>query len=219
MILSRYHLIFLHVQKTAGNSVSELLLPYSDDHKTLNKHQDGKDRFGLRGPATKRKHALLADYHETLADDFHRYRVAIAIRDPFARAVSMYFSPHKWLVPQQGQWVRQSPYWNIDRFETLVDTMVSLTDFLMINGTVQIPDYTIRQDNLTVDLEHLLSDVGIQASVAGLPHINKSAANTALIETAIQDRRAREICDKRFSTDITFINQLYPTLSVQRRSA
>ena len=147
MILSRHQLIFLHLQKTGGNSISELLLPFSNDSKTVRKHQDGKDRFGLNGPATKRKHAVLSDYHDTLGSDINHYRVAITTRDPFQRAISMYFSPHQWFAPKQGEWVRQEPYWDINRFETLVTNMLTLTDFLSVNGSVQLPDYVIRYEH------------------------------------------------------------------------
>lgn len=208
MILAHYRLIFLHLQKTGGNSVTELLLPFSDDQKTIKKHQDGKDRFGIRSDLTKRKHAVLADYQETLGQEFRQYRVAITVRDPFERAVSMYFSPHKWYVPKQGQWVKEAPYWDIDRFEALVLSMMTINDFLMIGGQAQQPDFCIQHASLKEDLDQMLIATGIPATASQLPHINQSAADSLLKTTALQDVRARRICDEVFRDDIALIQAL-----------
>jgi len=106
----RHRLIYLHPPKTGGNSIQSVLLPFSDDRKVLVGHQDGRDRFEVRGPATASKHATLADYASSL--DIAAYRVAISVRHPFDRAVSFFFSPHRWMRQTEDGWSLATPVWD-----------------------------------------------------------------------------------------------------------
>lgn len=77
------------------------LLPFSDDRMTTHKYQDAVHRFGLAGKFTKRKHALLSDYKTALGPTFCDYKVAVPIRDPIERAISLFFSPRRWMVEKK----------------------------------------------------------------------------------------------------------------------
>ena len=62
--------LFVHIPKTAGNSIQSVLRDYSEDQLiALRNEQDGIERFGLRNPKYKiKKHSTLGEYHDALGD-------------------------------------------------------------------------------------------------------------------------------------------------------
>lgn len=88
---------FIHVPKTAGNTVQQALIQAgcSTDEIVVNGHQDGRDRFDLRGATTCSKHQPLAHYHQCDPTSV-THPVMICVRRPLQRLVSLYFSPHRW---------------------------------------------------------------------------------------------------------------------------
>ena len=96
MIISRHKLIYIHAPKTAGNAIQSLLFDISDDDKIVYHHQNGVDRFEVSGPITFSKHSALRIYNNGLGNNLSGWRVMVSIRHPFERAISAYFSPHRW---------------------------------------------------------------------------------------------------------------------------
>ena len=94
MILHDLNAIFVHVPKTAGNFLTrDYLKRYSNDTLIATGHQDGVDRFEVRGEVTTHKHMTLSEYSKSL--DLRDAYVITSIRDPVERLVSAYFSPHR----------------------------------------------------------------------------------------------------------------------------
>lgn len=59
MISTEKNFIFIHVPKTAGNSLQDALRPFADDDFVIaHASQDGVERFGLKNPtyAELKKH-------------------------------------------------------------------------------------------------------------------------------------------------------------------
>lgn len=98
MILLRKNALFVHIPKTGGNSIQNLLLPYADDKKVIMPSwQDGTNRFGLQNekyPTTK--HSGLSEYkrylEESIFDNMFKFTV---VRNTYSRVMSFYFSPHR----------------------------------------------------------------------------------------------------------------------------
>ncbi len=208
MIFVSRKLIYLHVQKTGGNSVTKTLLPYSDDKMTLNRYQDAINRFGIKG-ISPRKHAKLPEYKEILGADFDDYKVALTIRDPLARAVSLYFSPHKWMVVEDEEWQYQKPYWDITRFEKLVTHMYSLEEFLTVDGQIRMPDHVMRFRNLQQNFADLCMEYNFPMQDFELPVANVSAASHALRKHALLDPRTKSLVDQRFANDYALISKFH----------
>ena len=63
--------MFVHIPKTAGNSIQSVLRDYSEDELVaLRKEQDGVERFGLRNPNYKiKKHSTLSEYYDVLGNE------------------------------------------------------------------------------------------------------------------------------------------------------
>src|SRR5256885_58381 len=88
--------LFVHIPKTAGNSIQSILRDYSEDEiVALRSEQDGIERFGLRNPNYKiKKHSTLAEYRGALGEErFRSLYKFVCVRNPWDRMVSYYFTP------------------------------------------------------------------------------------------------------------------------------
>lgn len=176
MISTLHKLIYLHAPKTGGNSIQTILLPYSDDRKVFVEHQDGHDRFEVRGGLTRKKHSTLRDYARALGPDIAAYKVAISVRHPFDRAVSYYFSPHRWMRKSGDGWVLEQPVWDQAAFTAMLGTVPSMASFLTVGDEFRQPDFVIRYETLEADFNAMRLALGIP-STPPFPHVNKSAGS------------------------------------------
>src|SRR5881628_1546322 len=107
MISFQKRFLFVHIPKTAGNSIQSVLRDYSEDQiVALRSEQDGIERFGVRNPNYKiKKHSTLAEYRAALGEEqFHSLYKFTCVRNPWDRLISYYFSPSRRVV----KWDRQT---------------------------------------------------------------------------------------------------------------
>src|SRR6266516_543555 len=98
MISFQKRFLFVHIPKTAGNSIQSALRDYSEDQLVaLHKEQDGIERFGLRNPNYKiKKHSTLADYRAALGEDqFRSLCKFTCVRNPWDRMISRITLPQR----------------------------------------------------------------------------------------------------------------------------
>jgi hypothetical protein len=207
MISSSLRFIYLHAPKTGGNSIQTLLQPFSDDAIVLKGHQDGRDRFEIKGNVTPRKHAYLSDYFKALGNGIDVYKTIISVRQPFHRAISFYFSPHRWMRKCEGAegWALESAFWNLDEFEKSIESMAPMIDFLKIDDVPVRPDHIIRFENIAEDFESCATAIGFRSSLAELPHVNRSAA-AHMARDALNDADAERLVKERFAADYKFFD-------------
>jgi hypothetical protein len=173
VISTRHRFIFIHAPKTAGNSLQELLLPFSDDTKTTTAHQDGVERFGIAGAVTKRKHATLADYEAALGHGgLERFTTFCVVRNPWERALSDYFSPHRWMEKRGAAYVAVTPEWDETRFLAGLSDLKPVSDFMKDGSGRFRADFVIRFESLDVDVAAAWARLGLPGS-ASLPHRNR----------------------------------------------
>ncbi|MGR1580857.1 sulfotransferase family 2 domain-containing protein [Thalassobius sp. S69A] len=201
----KHAFIYLHVSKTGGNSIQQILLPFSEDKKVVSGHQDGVDRFGLTGSITPEKHAFLERYEQACPGISKQNQVIISVRDPYLRALSGYFSPHRWMQPaQNGGFEMRPPEWSKTAFLAYLDSgqLPAATDWLRLAGAVAQPDHVIRFETIEEDLARTTRALGLNVDVSGqMPHVNKTAETGTLKQELAQDLALRDLVLDRYKED------------------
>jgi hypothetical protein len=193
MISFQKSFLFVHIPKTAGNSIQSALRDYSEDQLVaLRKEQDGIERFGLRNPKYKiRKHSTLREYRDTLGDEQFRklYRFA-CVRNPWDRMVSYYFTP-----------TQSAESWDREKFHGIISNAISVGDYLRLNQNEKNPfanvDYIMRFENLADDFRTVCNQLDI--SPVTLPQYNRS---TREHYSKYYDDELRKFVRNRFTEEI-----------------
>jgi len=193
MISLQKRFLFVHIPKTAGNSIQSSLRDYSEDQLVpLRKEQDGIERFGLRNPNYNiKKHSTLAEYRDALGNaQFGNLYKFTCVRNPWDRMVSYYFTP------------TQSPEtWDWKKFRKMIFKAVSVADYLRLDNCEQDPfanvDYIMRFENLADDFRTVCGTLGI--SPATLPQYKRSNRKQY---SKYYDDELRELVHTRFAEEI-----------------
>jgi hypothetical protein len=193
MISFQKRFLFVHIPKTAGNSIQSVLRDYSEDQLVaLRKEQDGIERFGLRNPNYNiKKHSTLAEYRDALGNEQFRVLYKFTcVRNPWDRMVSYYFTPTQ--APED---------WDRKKFRRIISKAVSIADYLRLDQGEEDPfanvDYILRFENLAVDFRTVCGMLGI--SPAMLPRYNRSSREHY---SKYYDDELRELVRARFAAEI-----------------
>ena len=193
MISFQKRFLFVHIPKTAGNSIQSTLRDYSEDQLVaLRKEQDGIERFGLRNPNYKiKKHSPLCEYRDALGNEqFRSLYKFTCVRNPWDRMVSYYFTP------------TQGPEaWDRKKFRNTISKAASVADYLRLDRNEQDPfanvNYILRFENLADDFRTVCGSLGI--SPATLPRYNRSSRDHY---SKYYDDEIRELVRTRFAAEI-----------------
>ena len=202
MISLQKRFLFVHIPKTAGNSIQSVLRDYSEDQLVaLRKEQDGIERFGLRNPNYKvKKHSMLSEYHDALGDEqFRKLYKFTCVRNPWDRMVSYYFTP------------TQSPEtWDRKKFRDMISKSVSVADYLRLQTGEDDPfvnvDYVMRFEKLIEDFRAVCAAIGI--SPPALPQYNRSNREHY---SKYYDEELRELVRARFAPEIDRFGYAFET--------
>jgi hypothetical protein len=215
-------IIFIHIPKTGGNSVQRVLAEYSEDKiivfnrideekryrgrgKSGFKNpvpQDGEDRFGVANlQYGLKKHATLAEYKNALADEIYNnmYKFSI-LRNPWDRAISFYFSPHRGNVI----WSRED-FVNFVKIKMLpvrsyIHQDVTKIDEQLNGGTLNKDiDFLLKFETLASDFKIVCDEIGVDYKP--LPTLNK---NPKKHYSYYYDDALKDMIIEKFSDEIEF---------------
>src|SRR5262245_11705475 len=125
MISFQKRFLFVHVPKTAGNSIQSVLRGYSEEELVaLRGEQDGVERFGLRNPKYKiKKHSTLAEYRAALGEtEFGDLYKFACVRNPWDRMISLYFTP-----------TQNTAVWDREKYTKVMVKALPVSDNLWYN--------------------------------------------------------------------------------------
>jgi hypothetical protein len=206
MISLKKQFLFVHIPKTGGNSIQNILKDYSEDEIIHTAgHHDGVDRFQLRNSRCEiSKHSTLSEYRAQIDPaTFAALFKFAAIRNPWDMMVSYYFSPHR-------GWTE----WDRDKFKQILarthtfrhyaclqSPMERLRRALRIPGKPADPmrdiDFVIRFEHLQEDFNTLCEKLDIPQ--ADLPHRNASKRGHY---SQYYDDELVQLVAKRFTEEI-----------------
>ncbi len=193
MISLQKRFLFVHIPKTAGNSIQSTLRDYSEDQLVaLRREQDGIERFALRNPNYNiKKHSTLAEYYNALGrEQFRNLYKFTCVRNPWDRMVSYYFTPTQ--TPET---------WDPKKFRKIIFKVVSVADYLRLVNGEEDPfanvDYIMRFENLADDFRTVCGTLEI--APATLPRYNRSSREHY---SKYYDNDLRELVRSRFAAEI-----------------
>lgn len=199
MLSTERRFLFVHIPKTGGNSIQNILRQYADDQVvSLAPHQDGVERFEVRSSTYEtHKHSTLADYRREYPPELFQSLFKFAcVRNPWDRAVSYYFSPHRGPV-----------VWNAAEFRAFVETIQPVAYYLSIAdaapelaAALANVDALLRFESLQADFDQVCRRIGIPTAV--LPVRNKSSRGSY---RAYYDADSRALVEARFAEEIRLL--------------
>jgi sulfotransferase famil protein len=196
MISISHNWLFIHIPRTGGNSVQSVLVPYSDDHLTQGPFQDGIDRFEVEGSYTGNKHFRLQDYADTVPPEiFSNLFKFTVVRNPWARAISWFFIPLKWIS------AGRQPRWSVSEFRRDIEHMPSMARMVNVNGIFGQMDMLLRFETLESDFAALTKRLGIEIGTA-LPHKNKGYSSQHWQQYYLKSPDLVDFIAERFAEDI-----------------
>jgi hypothetical protein len=212
MISIKKKFLFIHVPKTGGNSIQNILRDYSeDDVVVLAKHQDGIERFEVRNKQYNiRKHSTLTHYKSVLDAGIYRslYKFA-TIRNPWDMLISYYFSPHRGVNE-----------WNRENFITLVNTVSTLRQYVREKSLKDRVLDKLGAQKLNINkkldadvdfimkFEYLDDDFKLVCKRLEIPYfpLPKRNVSVRVHYSRYYDDELREIVRKKFVEEIEFGN-------------
>ena len=160
VISLKHNFLFVHIPKTAGNALQNVLRAHSEDRVVCTMpHHDGVERFQLASDGyVLGKHSPLREYRRELGRSrFNQLFKFTVVRNPWERLISYYFSPH-----------RGATDWSREAFLAFVGEVRPAQYYLSTRHRA-IPwlepaasfDHVVRYENLDADFEALCRLVGI----------------------------------------------------------
>ena len=206
--------IFIHIPKTGGNTVQKHIFSKgkSLDEMKISGHQDGKDRFEVRGKFTSKKHMTLSEYFEY--EELRSFNVYTCIRNPVDRLVSLYFSPHRHAKQNRSTgkfFLPKTVDFDIDEFADIIHNCSSMTQILSISREHAIPCMPsssipsklklIRTENLKYDAYYLLGlEINYSSNVSPYGDSAKKAKSDPAVQKLIFNSKHQEDQDFFYGT-------------------
>jgi hypothetical protein len=210
-ISHKYRVIFIHIQKTGGNSLNNLFNEI--DPELI-------QELSIDNTPKRLKHCFMSDLQAILSPEiFTGYTKFSIVRNPYERLLSWY-SMFKYQKTDFGiapdampkadvlgdaVLAEVEPY--LDSFESFLAMpntgllerfYYNQLDYLVINQTLAV-DKVLRFENLTHDFNELAKQLNISGS---LPHVNQSKYKKDYRE--VYNETSKAIVAQRFQRDLDY---------------
>lgn len=213
MVSTQHDFLLVHIPKTAGNAIQNVLRDYSEAViDTSSEEADGKDRFGVTDVEYgTTKHSTLSEYHAAIEPEVYEglFKFAV-VRNPWDRMISAYFSPHRgdveWDPGAFAQFVRSEP-----PLRHYVDTM-DVRGRIARQVARLFPevaraikpldadlDFVIRFEQLSEDFERACRKIGISPEPLPVRNQSKRGHYSTYYTPAL-----RELVREQFAEEIQF---------------
>jgi len=192
--------IFVHIPKTAGNTISLALDPYCEDELTFNEKQYSYNRskgalhrFDITNPhAVVNKHSTLSSlkemWDEKSLGHWEEYFKFSVVRNPWDRLISYYFSPHR----------GQTEFCKKQFRELILSGKVKpQLEYLTVANNFAM-DRVIRFEHLKSDFLTICETLNIQTD---LPHVNQSSHSHF---SEYYDAALKELVRSTYKEDIDY---------------
>ncbi|MGK7940291.1 MAG: sulfotransferase family 2 domain-containing protein [Crocosphaera sp.] len=212
MISGEKNFLFIHIPKTGGNSLQNILRNYSEDKIMIfGEHQDGIERFEVRNDKYDvTKHSTLQNYKDILEPNFYQKLFKFAtLRNPYDRMISWYFSPHRGVK----EWIRED-FIKLVGEVSPVRHYIGLSESLSQQKTFNFLgfSFTLNQPNLDQDIDFLIRFESLEQDFKKvcemidipyepLPIRNKSERRSY---ASYFDQELKEIVEEKFAEEIKF---------------
>ncbi len=212
MISRQKNFLFIHVPKTGGNSLQNILRNYSEDKIMIfGEHQDGIERFEVRNDKYDvTKHSTLQHYKDILEPNLYQKLFKFAtLRNPYDRMISWYFSPHRGVK----EWVRED-------FIKLVAEVPTVREYTGLSASLSQQkafkflglSFTFNQPKLDQDIdflirfESLLQDFKKVCEMIDIPYEPLPIRNQSERKPyrSYFDQELKEIVEEKFAEEIEF---------------
>ena len=196
MISEKHRFIFIHVPKTAGNSIQNVLRNYSEDELVSSlAHQDGVERFSVRNRKYKtHKHSMLSDYKAAIPSELHDSLFKFAtIRNPWERMVSLFFSP----AQGRTEWTRAE-------FLELIHGAIPLRNWICAEPDAhgdldRDMDVLMRFERIDKDFETVCRKLNIQHDSLRVRNRSVHAHYSTYYDAELKD-----LVGQRFADEVAF---------------
>jgi hypothetical protein len=198
MLSLRHRFLFIHIPKTAGNALQNVLRQYSEDRIVcLNPYQDGVERFEVRNDRFAiHKHSTLSDYQRELGDaTLAGLFKFCCVRNPWERAISYFFSPHRGVTR-----------WDRAGFIRALDEVVPVPVFLRMQGAAgkssvfDNVDFIMRFERLDADFRQVCQRLNLPAQELAVRNRSTHAPFATYYDAELV-----EIVRCRFAEEIAYL--------------
>ena len=195
MISHKHGFLFLHVGRTGGNSISNVLMHHSENETRVHKSagRGVHDPDGAQGisvlddDGVNIKHYGLSYFVEKMGERVFDYFIFLTARNPWDRLVSGWHYSGK-----------RMPF---DEFISRGPVKPCVENFLTVDGKVHDPSYVIRFERLQEGLDHVCEHLGLPKTT--LPHVNRSSrGHYAQYYSDVQ----RALVAQRYAKDIEYFD-------------
>jgi hypothetical protein len=228
MIVYDLNIIFIHIPKTGGTSIGNILHP---DIKIINSNHSYKDYTESNGVQHHAEHLTYMDYKNILANknlNISDYFIFSFVRNPYSRIVSLwkYWSKRKSnaikLLPKNNKLLNflKSSGSSIKEFENFVYHLHSQKNKIFLFGNLQNnfvkPDqvnFLGKFENIEQDIKTLLELVSVHANIditkKNIQHLNRTSNTNTEYLNFISSTATRDQIYEIYESDFTIFDYKY----------